>query len=158
MKKTAPKKSEADRRRKARIPLTRQIRHSTYQVLGTPVFQESSTLDLSSGGISFETTHEYQKGNLVLLDVDMGNGSVRLLVCVAWVKTGTDKYQVGAELVAIDPEERKHLQVQLSKMLRMVESHSQNPKIAKAKNAKVKKPTTKPKSKKAKSKIAKKKS
>jgi hypothetical protein len=86
----------------------------------------------------------------------MGNGSVRLLVCVAWVKTGTDKYQVGAELVAIDPEERKHLQVQLSKMLRMVESHSPNPKSAqksdKLKKAKVKKVSKKPKSKKTKKK------
>ena len=111
-----------DRRRKIRVPITKTIRHSTYQVLGTPVFQESSAIDLSSTGISFEATREYPKGSLVLLEVEMIAEPVKLLVCVAWTRKQVDgRFLVGAELVAIDPEQRKQLQSHLGKMIKEVE-------------------------------------
>jgi hypothetical protein len=118
-------KTDQDRRKRTRIPLTKTLKHSTYQVLGTPVFQESPAIDLSSGGISFETTHSYQPGNLILLDMDLGAGTVRLLVAVAWVKKVETGFQVGAELVAIDPEEKRHLQSQLARMIRQAEDRTE---------------------------------
>ena len=127
--------SQDDRRRKIRIPLSKTIRHSTYQVLGTPVFQESSAIDLSSTGISFEASREYAKGSLVLLEVEMVQEPVKLRVCVAWTKKSNDgRFLVGAELVAIDPEQRKQLQTQLGKMIKDVASK----KLGKKKAAKKK--------------------
>jgi hypothetical protein len=59
-------KKSSDRRRRLRVPVQSRIKHSFYQVLGTPVFEENSSVDLSSNGISFETAREYQKGALIL--------------------------------------------------------------------------------------------
>jgi len=109
----------SERRQKIRVPVQSKIRHSQYQVLGTPVFQENSSIDLSSGGISFETEREYKNGNLVLLEVEVQGERLKLLVCVAWVKTvrGTKTYQVGAELIAIDPVDKRRMQKHLNSML-----------------------------------------
>jgi Tfp pilus assembly protein PilZ len=83
------------------------------------VFQENSAIDLSSTGISFSASREYSKGSLVLLEVEMLKEPVKLLVCVAWTKKeGEGRFQVGAELVAIDPEQRKQLQAHLAKMIK----------------------------------------
>jgi Tfp pilus assembly protein PilZ len=107
-----------ERRKRIRVPVQSKIRHSQYQVLGTPVFQENSSIDLSSGGISFETEREYQKGNLVLLEVEVNGDELKLLVCVAWVKKATAKgFEVGAELIAIDPVHKRRMQKHLNSML-----------------------------------------
>ena len=141
--------SASDRRRKVRVPISKPIRHSTYQVLGTPVFQESSAVDLSSSGISFEASREYQKGSLVLLEVEMIKEPVKLLVCVAWARKLPDgRFTLGAELVAIDPEQRKQLQSHLGKMIKAVSRKKRAKKsAAKRKKAVQKKPAKKKKSK-----------
>ncbi len=128
------KSSPAERRKKTRVPVQSKIRHSQYQVLGTPVFQENSTIDLSSGGIAFETARDYQKGNLVLLEVAVESGKVKLLVCVAWVKPGTNGLsQVGAELIAVDPVDKKKMQSHLNRLLSITKSASKASKKAKKK-------------------------
>ena len=99
-----------ERRRRIRVPLTQTIRHSKYQVLGTPIFEENSSVDLSSNGISFVTAEGYKKGTLVLLEVEIAQEMVKLLVCVAWVKPEDGRYTIGAELIAIDPEHKKTMQ------------------------------------------------
>ena len=112
--------SSADRRRRIRVPVQQAIRHSKYQVLGTPVFEENSAIDLSSNGISFETEQEYKKGTLVLLEVNIENQLLKLLVCVAWIKKSKEtlnKFAVGAELIAIDPEHKKQMQGHLSSLI-----------------------------------------
>ncbi len=120
--------SKNERRRRTRVPVQKRIKHSKYQVLGTPVFQENSSLDFSSSGVSFETIQEYQKGTLVLLEVEIDHQMIKLLVCVAWVKNAPKvagiaaseqkRYQVGAELIAIDPEHKKLLQNHVGKLIR----------------------------------------
>ena len=133
--------SSSDRRRRIRVPVQQAIRHSKYQVLGTPVFQENSAIDLSSNGISFETAQEYKKGVLVLLEVVIEGQLLKLLVCVAWIKMSPDspeKFQVGAELIAIDPEHKKQMQGHLSSLIQKFSAKS---KVAKksAKKSAVKK-------------------
>lgn len=112
--------SPSDRRKRIRVPVQQKIRHSRYQVLGTPVFEENSALDLSSNGISFETSQEYKKGVLVLLEVEIEQQLLKLLVCVAWVKKSketAEKFHVGAELIAIDPEHKKQMQGHLASLV-----------------------------------------
>jgi hypothetical protein len=109
-----------DRRRRIRVPVEQKIRHSRYQVLGTPVFEENSALDLSTNGISFVTAQEYRKGDLILLEVGIDGEILKLLVCIAWVKKVKGqiaKFNVGAELIAIDPEHKKQMQSHLSKLI-----------------------------------------
>jgi Tfp pilus assembly protein PilZ len=115
--------SADERRKRIRVPVQSKIRHSQYQVLGTPVFQENSSIDLSSGGISFETAREYQIGNLVLLEVEVNEEPLKLLVCVAWVKPTQDAeiFQVGAELIAVDPVHKRKMQKHLNAMLSTIE-------------------------------------
>ena len=131
--------SEADRRKRIRVPVEQTIRHSKYQVLGTPVFQENSALDLSSNGISFEIDQQLLK----------------LLVCVAWIKKSKEfpeKFEVGAELIAIDPEHKKQMQTHLASLIQKFSAMAKkttSKKTAKKKTAKKKV---------AKKKIAKKKS
>lgn len=135
--------SSSDRRRRIRVPVQQAIRHSKYQVLGTPVFEENSAVDLSSNGISFETAQEYKKGTLVLLEVVIEEQLLKLLVCVAWIKKSketADKFQVGAELIAIDPEHKKQMQGHLSSL---IQKFSAKTKVSKKKPAKKK--TTKKK-------------
>lgn len=136
-----------DRRRRVRIPVQGKIRHSQYQVLGTPVFQENSSIDLSSGGISFETEREYQIGNLVLLEVEIGKEPLKLLVCVAWVKTarGTKVYQVGAELIAIDPVDKRKMYRHLNGMIDSLEKARKKPAKKVGKKKVVKKKASKKK-------------
>ena len=75
-----------------------------------PVEEENSAVDLSSSGVSFETRREYPKGALVLLDVLLPESPLKLLVCIAWVKgAGDGLFQVGAEVVAIDPHEKRKM-------------------------------------------------
>lgn len=110
-----------DRRRRTRVALSKLIKHSKYQVLGTPVFEENSAVDLSSGGISFETAQEYKPGTLVLLEFEVGFDPLKILVCVAWIKNSTtdpSRHLVGAELIAIDPEHKKAMQTHLAKLMR----------------------------------------
>lgn len=126
-----------DRRRRIRVPLTQTIRHSKYQVLGTPVFEENSLIDLSSGGISFETAQEYSLGTLVLLEISIGDELVKLLVSVAWIKPHEGRYMIGAELVAIDPEHKKSMQTHLNKVIREVSSKDRKTKKKKAPAKKV---------------------
>jgi Tfp pilus assembly protein PilZ len=126
----------AERRRRIRVPLQQTIRHSKYQVLGTPVFEETSSIDLSSGGISFETAQDYKKGTLVLLEVEIENEVVMLLVCVAWIKPHMGRFMIGAELIAIDPEHKKTMQGHLNRLIREVSKASK--KIAKKKPSKKK--------------------
>ncbi len=131
-----------ERRRRFRIPVTQTVRHSRYQVLGTPVFQENSALDISSGGISFETVQEYPIGTLVLLEVGMNDELLKLLICVAWVKNHeevADKFVIGGELIAIDPEHKKTMQTHLAKLMKKMVGKK---KVAKKKAAK-KKPSKK---------------
>jgi Tfp pilus assembly protein PilZ len=131
-----------DRRRRTRVPLQKTIRHTKYQVLGTPVFEENSSIDLSSNGIAFETNQDYKKGTLVLLEVEIERDPVKLLVCVAWVKVVSAKdaaekrFQIGAELIAIDPEHKKTVQSHLGKMLRTLEMEPAPAKKSKKKSAK----------------------
>ena len=112
--------SPSDRRKRIRVPVQQKIKHSKYQVLGTPVFEENSALDLSSNGISFETAQEYKKGTLVLLEVEIDQQLLKLLVCVAWIKKSKespDKFALGAELIAIDPEHKKQMQGHLASLI-----------------------------------------
>ena len=111
--------SADERRKRIRVPVQSKIRHSQYQVLGTPVFQENSSIDLSSGGISFETAREYQIGNLVLLEVEVDEEQLKLLVCVAWVKPSqtAELFEVGAELIAVDPVHKRKMQRHLNSIL-----------------------------------------
>ncbi len=112
--------TSTERRRRTRVPVEQKIRHSRYQVLGTPVFEENSALDLSSNGISFVTAQEYRKGDLILLEVVVDGEILKLLVCIAWVKKvkgQADKFNVGAELIAIDPEHKKQMQSHLAKLI-----------------------------------------
>ena len=128
--------SSSDRRRRVRVPVQQAIRHSKYQVLGTPVFEENSAIDLSSNGISFDTAQEYKKGTLVLLEVVIEQQLLKLLVCVAWLKKSkeaADKFQVGAELIAIDPEHKKQMQGHLSSL---IQKFSAKTKVAKKKTKK----------------------
>jgi hypothetical protein len=112
--------SHDDRRKRFRIPLEKTIRHSRYQVLGTPVFDENSALDLSAEGISFETAQEYKKGTLVLLELEIDAEMVKLLICVAWTKKAdtAGKFVVGGELIAIDPEHKKKMTVHLARLMK----------------------------------------
>jgi Tfp pilus assembly protein PilZ len=138
-----------DRRRRTRIPTSKVIRHSKYQVLGTPVFEENSAVDLSSGGISFQTAQDYRTGTLVLLEFEVGGEALKILVCVAWIKKSKEdpsKYVVGAELIAIDPEHKKAMQTHLAKLMRVSEESRPKKKAAKKKSAKKK--TAKKKTKK----------
>jgi hypothetical protein len=127
-----------DRRKRIRVPLAQTIRHSKYQVLGTPVFEENSSIDLSSGGISFETAQDYRTGTLVLLEVTIDDELVKLLVCVAWVKPHEGRNMIGAELIAIDPEHKKAMQTHLTRLIRDVSSANRKKKPAKKKAAKKK--------------------
>jgi hypothetical protein len=107
-----------EKRRRVRVPLRSKVRHSEYQVLGTPVFEENSTLDLSTGGISFETKREYRVGNLVILDVEIRGERLKLLVCVARiekVKPGT--FRVGAEVIALDPAHKERMKAHLDALI-----------------------------------------
>ena len=121
--------NEAERRKKIRVPLSKTIKHSKYQVLGTPVFQENSSIDLSSGGIAFETVQEYAHGTLVLLEVEIDEEPLKLLVCVARVseleRDGEKRFEIGAELIAIDPEHKKKLQLHLGKLIRGIKIKNQ---------------------------------
>ena len=135
-------KSE-ERRRRIRVPVEQKIRHSRYQVLGTPVFEENSALDLSSNGISFVTAQEYRRGDLIILEVQIDGELLKLLVCIAWVKkekSGSDKYHVGAELIAIDPEHKKQIQGHLSRLIQKYSTAKK--KVSKKKTSK--KATKKP--------------
>ncbi len=138
------KKSVADRRKKERVPNQSRIKHSLYQVLGTPVFEENSTVDLSATGISFETEREYQVGALVLLEVMMGEDALKLLVCVAWVKKdGTGNQNVvGAELIAVDPVHKRKM---LSHLNQLIQSLKPKTKKKTAKKSLSKKKVTKKK-------------
>jgi hypothetical protein len=131
----------SERRRRIRVPLTQTIRHSKYQVLGTPVFEENSSVDLSSSGISFETAQEYKKGTLVLLEAEISQEMVKLLVCVAWVKPHDGRFTIGAELIAIDPEHKKTMQSHLNRLIREVSGPSKK-KPKKADKKKVSKKKT----------------
>ena len=139
--------SADDRRRRIRIPLQKTIRHSRYQVLGTPVFEENSAIDISSGGISFEASTNYEKGTLVLLEVEIEGERVKLLVCVAWVKfipDQVDRFQFGSELIAIDPEHKKTMQSHLGKLLRtMIDQKAKKKKTLTKKKRVKKKPVAK---------------
>ena len=135
-----------DRRKRVRVPVKSTIRHSQYQVLGTPVFQENSAIDLSSGGISFETAREYQIGNLVLLEVQFNEELLKILVCVAWVKkvkSGT--FQVGAELIAVDPVDKRKMQKHLNQMIHTLQASKKAAKKKTAKKKVVKKKAAKKK-------------
>ena len=147
--------SAAERRKRIRVPVQNKIRHSQYQVLGTPVFQENSSIDLSSNGIAFETEREYKKGNLVLLEVQVGEEPLKLLVCVAWVKLkgGPGLYEVGAELIAVDPVHKRKMQTHLNRLIQDVQKKKRE---IKPKKQKVK-PKVKPKAKATKKKAVKKK-
>lgn len=116
--------NQENRRKRPRVPAQKTIRHSEYQSMGTPVFQENSSVDLSSGGISFETKREYKKGSLVFLEVEIQSEKLKLLVCVAWIKKGNtpDTYQVGAELVAVNPEDKQKMNSHLSQMIEELQS------------------------------------
>jgi len=133
----------AERRSRIRVPLQQTIRHSRYQVLGTPVFEENSSIDLSSNGISFETSQEYKKGTLVLLEVQIDRETVKLLVCVAWVKPHDGRFTIGAELIAIDPEHKKAMQAHLGKLIREVSAKKKKKKTAKKKPTKKKRARSK---------------
>lgn len=138
--------TSTERRRRTRVPVEQKIRHSRYQVLGTPVFEENSALDLSSNGISFVTAQEYRKGDLILLEVEIDAEVLKLLVCIAWVKKvkgHADKFNVGAELIAIDPEHKKQMQSHLAKL---IQKYSVKPKKKSAKKKVAKKKPTKKKS------------
>lgn len=131
--------SSSDRRRRIRVPVQQAIRHSKYQVLGTPVFEENSAIDLSSNGISFETAQEYKKGVLVLLEVVIEQQLLKLLVCVAWIKKSPEspeKFQVGAELIAIDPEHKKQMQGHISSLIQRFTASKKPKKKVKKKTAK----------------------
>jgi hypothetical protein len=131
--------TSTDRRRRIRVPVEQKIRHSRYQVLGTPVFEENSALDLSTNGISFVTAQEYRKGDLILLEVEIDSEILKLLVCIAWVKKvkgHQDRFNVGAELIAIDPEHKKQMQSHLAKL---IQKYSVKPKKKAAKKKAVKK-------------------
>jgi Tfp pilus assembly protein PilZ len=133
--------------------MTKSIRHSKYQVLGTPVFKENSAVDLSSGGVSFETAQEYAVGTLVLLEFEVNEETLKVLVCVAWIKKSeAGKFLVGCELIAIDPEHRKAMQGHLQKLLKSAPKKSKKTKKAKKKLAAKKKKKPAPKKKKSKKK------
>jgi hypothetical protein len=105
-------------------------------------------VDLSSNGISFETAREYQKGALILLEVAMGEETLKLLVCVAWVKrleSGT--FQVGAELIAVDPVHKRKMQSHLNQLIRSF-SQKRGAKTKKKATSKAKKKVKKKSSKK----------
>ena len=150
--------SAADRRRRIRVPVQQAIRHSKYQVLGTPVFQENSAVDLSSNGISFETAQEYKKGTLVLLEVVIEGQLLKLLVCVAWIKKSAGKFQVGAELIAIDPEHKKQMQGHLSSLIQKFSAQTKSLTKSVKKKKAAKKKSSKKSPVKSKKKVAKKKS
>jgi hypothetical protein len=129
----------SERRRRIRVPVEQKIRHSKYQVLGTPVFEENSALDLSTNGISFVTAQEYRKGDLILLEVGIDGELLKILVCIAWIrkiKGQSGKFSVGAELIAIDPEHKKQMQHHLSKL---IQKYSKQPKKKKKTAKKLKK-------------------
>ena len=117
------KSKSSDRRKRLRVPIQSRIKHSLYQVLGTPVFEENSSVDLSSNGISFETEREYQSGTLILLEVFMKDELLKLLVCVAWVKPlEGGVFQVGAELIAVDPVHKRKMQNHLNQLIQSLNS------------------------------------
>jgi len=130
----------ADRRKRLRVPVQGRIKHSLYQVLGTPIFEENSSVDLSSSGISFETAREYQKGTLILLEAYMANEALKLLVCVAWVKTlPGGLFQVGAELVAVDPVHKRKMQSHLNQLIQTFNAKTKPPAKKKTKKKTMKK-------------------
>jgi Tfp pilus assembly protein PilZ len=131
----------SEKRNKTRVPLRGKVRHSEYQVLGTPVFHENAAIDLSGGGISFETAREYRVGNLVLLEVELEGDRLQLLVCVAWIKkSGPKTFQVGAELMALDPAHKARLNEHLDRMgqVRPARKKAAKKKAAKKKSARKK--------------------
>ena len=135
------KKNSDDRRKRVRVPVESKIKHSLYQAAGTPVHEENSAVDLSSSGVSFETRREYQKGALVLLEVRLAEEPLKLLVCVAWVKPSRGGlFQVGAELIAIDPVHKQKMLGHLDSIIRSVrkKKSSSKKKAAKKKAAKKK--------------------
>lgn len=140
-----------ERRKRKRLKQKYTIRHSSYQVLGTPVFQETTTVDLSLGGLSFLTAHEYKKGALVLLELELEEEVTRLLVCVAWVKKTDGLYLIGTELIAIDPVHQEILQNTVHKLIRKNAPVAKKTKVSiKKKVQKSKKKTQKSKKKKQK--------
>ena len=121
--------SASERRSRIRVPVQSKIRHSQYQVLGTPVFQENSSIDISTSGIAFQTEREYKRGHLVLLEVQVDEENLKLLVCVAWVKTmkGSPLYEVGAELIAVDPVDKRKMQTHLNRLINQVQKKNKSP-------------------------------
>jgi Tfp pilus assembly protein PilZ len=147
-----PKKDE--KRSRVRVPLKSRVRHSEYQVLGTPVFLENAAIDLSSGGISFEASREYRVGSLVILEFELNGEKLKLLVCVAWVKkVAKDRFQVGAEVMAMDPGEKERLRSHLGGM---IESLGKASRSGTRKKKSVKKKTSKKKTAKKKPSVRKK--
>ncbi len=135
--------NSSDRRRRLRVPLQCRIKHSFYQVLGTPVFEENSSVDLSSNGISFETAREYQKGALILLEVHLVEEALKLLVCVAWVKNlPGGLFQVGAELVAVDPVHKRKMLGHLNKLIQAFNLKSKKKPVKKVTKKKISKKKT----------------
>jgi hypothetical protein len=112
------KSSSSDRRKKARVPVKAGIRHSIYQSAGTPVSETNSSVDLSGSGISFETSREYRKGDLVLLEIRMGSDDLRLLVCVARVLKTKSLFLVGAELIEVEPGQKQKMLEHLDHLVR----------------------------------------
>ena len=130
----------SERRQRVRIPVESQIRHSQYQVLGTPIFEENSAIDLSASGVAFRTKREYKKGNLVLLEVQVESEPLKLLVCVAWTKPKSKDgtYEVGAELIAVDPVHKRKMQTHLTRLISEVQQKKKSARPAKAKTARAK--------------------
>jgi hypothetical protein len=129
-----------------RVPLQSRIRHSLYQAVGAPVFEENSSVDLSSSGISFETSREYPTGTLVLLDVHLTGEPLKLLVCVARIEPieGTGQFRVGAELIAIDPLQKKKMAQQLGRLMDDFLKSKSEKKLRSKKNPKKKAPSKRP--------------
>ena len=133
------KSSSTDRRKKIRVPVKAGIRHSIYQSAGTPVSETNSAVDLSGSGISFETSREYRKGDLVLLEIRMGSDDLRLLVCVARVLKAKGQFLVGAELIEVEPGQKQKMLEHLDHLVR----NRAVKKKAKVQPRKVKKAATK---------------
>jgi len=86
-----------------RFPRLRKDFQITYRMVDQEKFDhdpiKSLALNISGGGVCFETTDNLQKGVLVALDIRSGdfNAPILALAKVVWCKPQGASYQVGAE-------------------------------------------------------------
>lgn len=111
-----------------RKPIKGKTEVSPYQVFDYPLFEKTTSIDLSEKGIGFLSTYNYQPGDVAMLSVELPKlakgpkvvAPIKVSVRVRWsqvLKSAGNKktYRIGAELIEVDREDEKRFKNYLSK-------------------------------------------